>query len=304
MTGNSKTDHRLETYLTALEKTLRPFPVSDRAEIVTEIKSHILDALERDPQTRLDTVLSALGEPETVANRYLLERGMKPAKPSISPIVKWIVIGFLGTLAMLLVFAGFLVSRFGSIVEVDGKRDHVSILNGLIKVDGEKRMAYIDGDFGGGGANEFDGNVKLTSGQAAQVKFANGKFDIANSKDGTFTWSCKGLGSNAPTQTLEGGVFVLDLSPLLGSKCDLTVPPDVKFSLDGANGKVDFVEPRFPVSAHLANGKVSFRPDAKRLYKYDVGVSAGQSDHFDSSDKPEALAISIHLANGKISRDN
>src|SRR6187549_1830430 len=102
MTG----DPRLESYLTSLERVLRPFPVSDRAEIITEIKSHVLSALERDPQARLDSVLSALGEPETVANRYLLERGLKPTKTSISPIVKWLIIGFLGTFAMILFFIG------------------------------------------------------------------------------------------------------------------------------------------------------------------------------------------------------
>ena len=102
-------DPRLENYLTALDSALKPLSISDRADIVTEIKSHVMSALEREPERALDAILAALGEPETVANRYLIERGQKPSKPSISPAVKWIVIGFLGTFALILLFVGSLV---------------------------------------------------------------------------------------------------------------------------------------------------------------------------------------------------
>jgi uncharacterized membrane protein len=75
------TDPRLEGYLAKLETVLGPFSASDRAEIIMEIKSHVLAALDRDPNASMDSILAALGEPETVANRYLMERGMKPTKP-------------------------------------------------------------------------------------------------------------------------------------------------------------------------------------------------------------------------------
>ena len=142
-------DPRLERYLTALERALKPFPVSDRAEVITEIKSHVLAALEHDPQARLDHVLAALGEPEMVANRYLIDRGLKTAKPPISPIVKWLVVGFLTTIAMLFIFLGFLVSQFSPIIKVEEKGDKVAFLGGLIQVNGDEGKFKITG-FGDG----------------------------------------------------------------------------------------------------------------------------------------------------------
>lgn len=138
-------DARLEQYLTSLERALKPFPVSDRADIITEIKSHVQSTLERNPQASLDSLLSALGAPETVANRYLLERGLTTTKPPISPVVKWLVIGFLGTLAMLLIFAGFLVTYFTPILNVDRKKDVVSVMDGIVEINGKSKTIKING---------------------------------------------------------------------------------------------------------------------------------------------------------------
>src|SRR5580692_7021999 len=99
MTVNSK----LEDYLRALDKTLGPISTSERAEIVTEIKSHVLEAQKRGQS--IEDVLKSMGEPEQVANRYLLEHGLTPAKAPKRPIVKWLVIGFLGAFGMTLAFA-------------------------------------------------------------------------------------------------------------------------------------------------------------------------------------------------------
>lgn len=304
MTGNAKQDHRLETYLSSLERVLKPFPVGDRAEIVTEIKSHILDALARDPQTRLDTVLSALGEPEMVANRYLLERGLKPAKPPISPIVKWMVVGFLGTVAMLLIFVGFLLSRFHPLITIDEPNNKLTLLGGLIKLDGDKGTFKLEGPFGGFAA-VFDGSSPLNPGQSAFVKFTNGKFDIRNSDENQFNWSCRGAGSAAPKQMITDNTGLkLDLTTLVGADCELEIPENAKLIIEGANGKIELDNPRFSIGAKVTNGKIAIDPDESQEYIYDLSVTTGKIDKFVSSDKPNALAISIKINNGKISREN
>ena len=114
-----KKDPRLESYLERLDAVLKPLSVSDRAEIVTEIRSHVLSALERGTGGGLDEVLSALGEPETVANRYRMERGLNPTRPPISPVFKWLVIGFMGTVAMCMLFAGVILWKFTPLIYVD-----------------------------------------------------------------------------------------------------------------------------------------------------------------------------------------
>ena len=298
-------DPRLESYLTSLERVLKPFPVGDRAEIVTEIKSHVLSALERDPQTRLDTVLAALGEPETVANRYLIERGLTPAKPPISPIVKWVVIGFLGTFAMLLIFVGVIALKFTPLLHVDDLKDKVSILGGMIEVDGEKGKVLIRGGLGDEWhetTNTFEGSISATPGQSISVKFGSGKIELNNSESSKFSWSCNSIKKGAPSATTENNLVALDLSAQGWVKCEISVPEHAKFAINGTDGKLAIEEPRYNISANLINGKVDVEPAEDHSYRYDLQVTHGKMDSFQSSDKSDAFNMAIHLVNGRISR--
>ena len=294
-------DPRLERYLTSLEGALKPFPVSDRAEIITEIKSHIFSALERDPNTNLDTILKSLGEPETVANRYLLERGLQPAKTSIHPILKWLVIGFLGTLAILTIAVVSVVNHAGSLLQVDEDKGRVKIFGGLIDVDGQKERVSVHGIAGNSSA--FAG-AELLNGKTVSVKFNSGKFEVKTSDNGKFDWGCKADG--IPSQTLQqsaaGASF--DLSQAEAVKCEFAVPQGVTLNLSGNEGKIEFQEPRFNVDAALNVGKVIFKSDAKAAYKFDVAVEEGKLSHFESSKDPDAYMIKIHLKTGKLGNDD
>ncbi len=301
-------DPRLENYLTSLEQALRPFPVSDRAEIITEIKSHILSALERDPQTRLDTVLAALGEPETVANRYLIERGLKPIKPPISPVVKWVVIGFLGTFAMILVFVGVLITRATPLLHVDDLKEKVSLLGGLIEVDGEAGKVFISGSLGDhwySTKTSIEGSSPITKGQNISIKFINGKIEVSNTNEQKFSWNCSSRGSTSasPKPIADKNGVAFDLSQLSWVKCSLLVPADTKLSIDGSNGKLEFDEPHYHITANMTNGKVSLIPDDNTAYRYTLAAINGKMDSFESSNKSEAYLVAIHLVNGKISKD-
>jgi hypothetical protein len=155
-------DDRLEHYLARLDRALTAISISDRADIVTEIKSHALSAMEREPKPSLDSVLAALGEPEIVANHYLLERGLKPGKPPVSPIVKWIVIGFLGTLATFVILIALLLKAAGPVIKVSDKEDRVTLLGGFIDIDGKKGTVKIGDSFIDGGnakTEKFQGSA-------------------------------------------------------------------------------------------------------------------------------------------------
>jgi hypothetical protein len=301
-------DPRLERYLTSLERVLKPFPVSDRAEIVTEIKSHVLSALERDPQARLDSVLAALGEPETVANRYLIERGMKLTKPSINPIIKWVIIGFMGTFAMLLIFAGVIVTRFTPLLHVDDAKDKVSLFGGLIEVDGGNGRVLINGSLGeswGGPKSSFKGSLPISNGQNVFIKFGNGKFEITNAHDAKMSWNCSSRSSpsGALNPAIDKSGISFDLSGLSGVKCELSIPENIQMSIKGSNGKLEVNEPHYNLNAELTNGKVELTPDKGQAYRYSIAVSNGKADSFESSDKPNAYSIAVHVLNGKISRE-
>ena len=73
----------LEKYLRKLDRCLENISVSEKAEIITEIRCHVLETQEREPEKSIQEILSALGEPETVANKYLMEKGQSPHKLSL-----------------------------------------------------------------------------------------------------------------------------------------------------------------------------------------------------------------------------
>jgi hypothetical protein len=274
--------------------------VSDRAEIITEIKSHVLSALDRDPQTRLDSVLSALGEPETVANRYLLERGMKPTKTSISPIVKWLVIGFLTTFAMLLIFAGFVLNHFNSLVRVDGQNDRVQILGGLIDVDGKKNQISISGF---NDSSAFAGEMPLIDGQVVVIPFVSGSFEIGTSDTTELKWACKGKGSSAAPKNI-GAVTTFDLAPNGAVKCSISLPVKHRLELKGTTGKIIFDAPRFDIKADLETGKIEFKDDANSHYKFAISVGTGKADSFISSNEADAFNVDLHVLTGKIGHND
>lgn len=127
-------DPKLETYLNRLDKALGQVPVSDRAEIVTEIKGHVVEAQSRDPGKTVDSILASLGEPEGVANKYLMERGLKPGRAPRGNMAKWLTIGFLGTLGMVVLFVTIVLWRFTPIISVDETKGEVKILGGAIHI--------------------------------------------------------------------------------------------------------------------------------------------------------------------------
>jgi hypothetical protein len=296
-------DPRLERYLSKLEGALKSFPVSDRAEIITEIKSHVLSALERDPNIQLDTILAALGEPETVANRYLLERGLNPAKPPISPIVKWVVIGFLGTLALLLIFAGLVVSTLSPIVQVDGKTDNVTLLGGLVRVDGANEEVIIAGKSLTDIADTSHGSSPVNKGQSITVRFSTGRIDIRSANDNRLSWDCQGLGPEKVKTRSQAQTLVLDLTTYFAAKCEIHIPENIDLSMTGGNAEVAIDQPRFNIDASFGNANVRLNPDPGHKYLYDLKVDRGSVDGFTSSNDPKSYKIKIAVDNGKITAE-
>lgn len=132
---------KLEAYLSVLDKTLGQIPVSDRADILVEIKSHVLEAQAKDPTENIESILNTMGEPESVAKRYLQERGLQPSMPSktssmmwLSASIKWLVIGFLGFITLIVIVVSLLIWRFTPLISVDEEHNRVSLGGGLIQI--------------------------------------------------------------------------------------------------------------------------------------------------------------------------
>ncbi len=135
----------IENFLEHLDQALTAMPVSQKAEIVIEMRSHILDTLESSPEKEVQKVLAEIGNPNEIANRYLFERGITPnrkAQIGNNPNgswAKWLAIGAIGSSFLLVVLPMLILliaaPFFSPFVEVDKAAGKVRLLNGLIKVD-------------------------------------------------------------------------------------------------------------------------------------------------------------------------
>jgi len=308
------TDPQLESYLSVLDKSLGQIPVSARAEIVTEIKSHVMEAKERDPKATTDSVLKALGEPETVANRYLMERGLKPIKTSRGgTIMKWLTIGFLGTFGLICLTVIIVIWRFTPLISVDEKNDHVTLLGGMIDVNGkEGRIRIGNQDF-----SDFDGDSRKTSKSSGhqtidnarfksiRIPFANGKINLQTSKDSSVHWECKFDGPHGSGQLMEkAGIMAFDFGSRANVKCNIQVPKKIKSDVEGTNGKVSLEQPEGDVEVKLTNGKVSMQPSNGVHYHYDLHVQRGLVADFKSSDDPKAIQIKMDIVNGAVTNED
>ena len=292
-------DDRLEHYLARLDRSLTAISVSDRADIVTEIKSHILSALEREPKPSLDSVLAALGEPETVANHYLLERGLKPGKPPVSPIVKWIVIGFLGTMATLVILVALLLKAAGPVIKVSDKEDRVTLLGGFIDIDGKKGTVKIGDSFidsGNAKTEKFQGSYPAKSGDKLTMKFGNGNVTLDTGTE--WKWDCRGILDDKGQPAAKAST--LDLSAIDHLRCLVTFPKGVSAELEGQNGKIYVDKPEFNLDADLENGRANVTPNEGTKYAFDFSVRNGKSQTPPSDTKPD-YKLRIQVGNGKIS---
>lgn len=294
-------DARLENYLATLDRILRPVPASERADIVMEIKSHVLSALERDPQASTESVLAALGEPETVANRYLLERGLKPAKPPISPVVKWLVLGGLGFFALLVILLVALVAAFSPVVKVSEGEGKVQILGGFIDID-EKAGTFKIGDaeFSAGEERHFSGKVTVVPKGKVAVLLSNGRLVFRTAEGRELRWDCHGREKDPDIAiAVRDGAQTLDMSALRGASCEIFVPEGAALNAEAKNGRIAFIQPRFDGAAILGNGRVSITPAAGTRYAYDLTVNIGRSDHPASDADPE-FRLRAEVGNGRI----
>jgi hypothetical protein len=292
--------NELEAYLSKLEKSLGPIAVSEKAEIITEIKSHVLDAADNDQNTTILNILASLGEPEQVANRYLLERGLSPQKPPKHPTIKWLVIGFLGTGGLITLFIFIMVWKFTPFIKVDEEKGRVQILGGLIDVHDKSGNISISGLKLNGKYQHFEGVYNLDKIKTNDLvfDFTNTRSEFSINEKNQIDYRCK-LDGKADIQS--NNLVHFNLKNTAGSKCSFKIPAKYKIKITSNNGKILFDRIQNHLDLNMTNGKVQFKPDMTNLYQYDLSVLNGKIDHFKNSDDKDAYQVKISVVNGKIS---
>lgn len=298
---------QLESYLTKLDKALGPIPVGDRADIITEIKSHVTEAIERDPEHGVGSVLASLGEPETVANKYLMDRGLKPGKPPKSPIIKWLTIGFLGTFSIIVLSIGVLIWKFTPIIHVDDTTGRVVLLGGLIDIKGDEGGNGTHGGFRlhlSEDSVSFDGSkaISKTTTDLISIPFTNGKLELSSATDGQLHWECKINKDDEKKANIRvsGRQLILDLQHTRGAKCDIQIPEGTKVALSGSNGKIDLNQLKCDLNVSVGNGNIEFKPASGTEYDVTTTVQNGSADTYKNSSSPNAHKVDLAVHNGRI----
>lgn len=322
----------IEHYLSQLDRELQALPTGQRAEIITEIRSHILDKVAADSTKTIQAVLNDMGTPREVAGRYLEQKGVKPWAPSPARNwLKWIAISFAAMVAFVIISTIGTIWYFSPLVEVDEVAGRVKILGGWIdvnenteevKIGSSTIRGNISSDDGGSieifGSDGEDEGMQINVGTAGKtigeedvaqkkvktikIPFNTAKLSLMTATGDIFKWDCKGM-SAIPKAEIAAGVLTLDLNKANAAKCSLRIPAGVKTEIKGINGKMELKKPAGPMDIAVTNAKVEIDPDSSRVYDFEVKVTNGMHDAFERSEDKGALKVKVNVVNGVVTKE-
>lgn len=316
----------LEHYLSQLDRELQALPTGQRAEIITEIRSHALDKSATDAAKTMQMILNEMGSPKEVAARYLEQKGVKPWAPSPARNwVKWIAISFAAMVAFVIISTIATIWYFSPLITVDEKAGRVTLFGGAIDVNektGEVKVGSIhvkedidlkiSGEEGNytvemknGGSHRSEGERDLTVEKVKLIKipFNTAKIEMTAATGGLFRWECRNAGSNPPPMTVNAGVMTFDLNQVNMAKCELSIPESIKVELKGVNGSVEVDQPHSELDIRVTNGKIDIRPDRSKVYDFEVKVLNGMHDNFERSSDKQALKVKVDVVNGVVRKE-
>lgn len=299
----------LEHYLHELEQTLGQLPPSQRAKIVHETHDHVHQVRQNYPEKTIAQILDDLGPAAKLGNHHLLDNNLKTYKPKRSPFIKWLSIGFIGSVSAFFLFVVFLIIKFSPLYHLDEKNNRLVILGGLIDLNVASGQYKVFDQYqfvpSNKFTNQFNGSIDVPREEFDElvINFKSGTLDIKTSVDRRFMWDCKL--ENPPEDdfiNMSKDMIDIDLEKTGGANCELVVPSDLKLTVQGDAGQVTLTEPEFDAYVELVSGNVIIRPGPEVEYKYDLKVANGTIERApQSSTNPDAYEVRATVENGKIS---
>ena len=298
----------LQQYLTKVEGYLKDISPIERANIVLEVSNLVEAQTASYPDKSIHQVLEDLGTPSSLANHYRLTIGAKTFKEK-KPfsffkfclyIIAFMTISFF-------VLGAVVVWNFTPVFEVDEKSNRVTILGGLVDINGRSgrvkimdHYQYVDNTY----TNSFEGSIDILDNEFDEVvvNFSSGIMNLTFTNSNKLSWVCKL--ESAPKENFINKsmqIIELDFEDLEGVSCDLTIPSALKSTLDAKDGRVIVTEPLTDIYVELENGQILFRPNPEISYKYEVDIEKGNiQGNFESSTNDNAIEINLSLKNGTI----
>lgn len=289
----------INPYLKQVEKYLVDLPILDRNKIISELNSEIQEnrqILEKSPLL--------------TANEKRIKAGFENYETETAgkSIGKAFFKGCAFVFVCFLLFVVFLTWKFTPLFKIDEKNQRVTILGGLIDIDGKAgRFILIDEVHftAANYSNDLTGSI-VTNRENLPVylNFESGKFDFKTHVESEVSFECKL--SSPPTDDMikqERNKILINFEDLEGSNCTIKLPEDSKLIASGNIGAVNFEAPKFDIELELDAGNIIITPDQTRTYFYDLSVDKGHKDEFDNSNKESAEhKIIINLNTGSISK--
>ena len=299
----------LEHYLKELEETLKELNPSQRAKIIHETHEHLHQVRQNYPDKSIAQILEDLGPAEKLGNHHLLDNNLKTYKPKRSPLIKWLSIGFVGSISAFFIFIIVLVFKFSPLYQLDEEKQRLIILGGLIDFNmGSGQYKVFDqyqfvpnNNF----SNQFNGSIDVPRQEFDElvIIFKSGTLDIKTSVDRRLMWNCKL--EKAPGEdfiNMGKDIIDIDLEKTGGANCEILIPSELKLTIQGDSGQINLTEPEYDTFIELTNGNTIIRPSPEIEYKYNLKVKNGTVDKVPAStDNPDAYEIRVNTDNGKIS---
>lgn len=303
-------NQQLEQYLAELEQALTKTLPSKRSQIVQETNQQVLQQQKSFPHKELSSILAELGSPQSLANHHLLQEGLETVKINKRPsLLKWFFLAMLTGLGLMLLSIGLLIWKFTPLFKVDENTQRVTVLGGLIDVNGisgrikiGNTYQFLPNKF----SNQFNGSFEAPSLEYDEVviNFKSGILNIRPSLSPTLGWDCKL--EKAPSEefvNINQDTIELDLEKTGGASCTIELPQDLKITVDGREGQVNIIEPQNDFFLEMDHGQVNLTLDPEREYRYQLNVDDGQILDLPTSSENDGTELRINLKTGIIRRN-
>lgn len=297
----------LNNYLSKVEGYLRDIGPSERSTIILEIQAQVEQSNKNYPDKSIHQVINDLGEPSALANHYRINKGLKTVKNNKPfSFFKFCMIISLSMIGLLILTTLILTWKFTPLFELDEENNRITVLGGLIDVNGKSGKVkimdsyqFVDNNF----TNSFEGSLDIIDENFDEVvvNFTSGVLNLTYNDQNIVKWSCK-LDSPPKEDFINrsDSIIELDFEELSGISCDVSAPSRFKTTVDANDAKVSIAEPLNDIFVELRNGDIEFKPNPEFDYKYDLESSTPTNNFFRSSNNKESIEIKLSTKNGRI----
>lgn len=297
----------LNNYLSKVEGYLSDIGPSERASIILEIKAQVEQSNQDFPDKTIHQVLNDLGEPSALANHYRINKGLKTVKKNKPfSFFKFCLIVSLTMFGILILTTLVLTWKFTPLFELDETNNRITVLGGLIDVNGKSGKVkimdsyqFVDNNF----TNSFEGSLDIIDENFDEivVNFTSGVLNLSYNDQNIVRWSCK-LDSPPKEDFINrsDSIIELDFEELSGISCDVSAPSSFKTTVDAKDARVTIAEPLNDIFVELSNGDIFFKPNPEFDYKYELESSSTTNNYFNNSDTVDSIEINLSTKNGSI----